>query len=294
MTADRSAQRRALRTALVANAVFMGAEVAGGIVFGSLALLADAAHMLSDVAALGVALVALRLSERPHSERHTYGLQRAEVLGAQANAVALVAVSVWIFYEAARRLAEPRPVEGLGLVIVASVGLAVNVGSAVLLARTAGRSLNMRGALLHMTLDAAGSVAAIAAGVVVVLGGTTLADPAVSIAIALLVVWSAWTLFRETTQVLLEGAPKGIDVRDAERIIASDPAVEDVHHVHVWSLASDVPALSAHVVLAGEVSLHDAQLHGARLKAALAERLGIRHATLELECHGCEPESFTY
>lgn len=291
MQTERSAQRSALRWALAANAVFMGAEVAGGLAFGSLALLADAAHMLSDVAALGVALVALRLSERPHSERHTYGFQRAEVLGAQANAVALLALAGWVLYEAVRRIAEPRPVEGAGLVVVATLGLAVNVFSAALLARAAGRSVNMRGAFLHMALDAAGSVGAITAGIVIVSGGPTAADPVASIAVAALVVWSAWKLFKETTRVLLEGAPKHIDVREAERVIASDPAVSDVHHVHVWSLASDVPALSAHVVLSGEITLHEAQLHGDRLKAALAERLGIHHATLELECHGCEPDS---
>lgn len=290
MQPERATQRRALRWALVANAAFMGAEVAGGFLFGSLALLADAAHMLSDVAALGVALVALRLSERPHSDRHTFGLQRAEVLGAQANAVALLALAGWIVYEAARRIGEPRPVEGAGLLVVAALGLGVNVCSAVLLRRSAGHSVNMRGAFLHMALDAAGSIGAIVAGVVIVSGGPSFADPLASIAIAVLVVWSAWTLFRETTRVLLEGTPKHIDVREAERVIASDPAVEDVHHVHVWSLASDVPALSAHVVLAGEITLHEAQLHGDRLKAALAERMGIHHTTLELECHGCEPD----
>jgi cobalt-zinc-cadmium efflux system protein len=288
MSTPRSSQQRALVVALVANALFMAAEAAGGIVFGSLALLADAAHMLSDVVALSVALIALRLSARPHSARHTYGLQRAEVIGAQANGVVLFAVAAWILYEAVHRLGSPVDVDGVPLVIVAALGLLVNVGSAIVLARAAGASLNMRGALVHMTLDAAGSVGVIVAGVAIVGWGAVWADPAVSILIAVLVLWSAYKLVRETIHVLLEGAPRHIDVMEAERLIAADPAVEGVHHVHVWSLASDVPALSAHVVLAGEVSLHEAQMHGDRLKTVLADRLGIRHTTLELECHECE------
>jgi cobalt-zinc-cadmium efflux system protein len=291
MTVDRSAQRRALRVAALANAAFMGAEIAGGLLFGSLALLADAAHMLSDVAALGVALLALRLIERPHTARHTYGFQRAEVLAAQVNAIALFAVSGLILYEAIKRLHAPHHIAGAGLLVIATGGLVVNIASAVVLRRSAGHSLNMRGAFLHMTLDAAGSLAAIAAGVAVIVWRAVWVDATASIAISLLVVWSAWKLFGEAVQVLLEAAPRGIDAREAERLIADDPAVTGVHHVHVWSLASDVPALSAHVVLGEEISLHDAQLHGDRLKTTLAEHMGIRHATLELECHDCEPES---
>lgn len=288
-TSDRPAQRRALIVALCANAVFMGAEVAGGIGFGSLALLADAAHMASDVGALAIALVALRLTERPHTVRHTYGFQRAEVLAAVVNAVVLLGASAWIVYEAVRRFQTPQHVSGGGMLAVAGLGLVVNIGSALLLHRESGHSLNMRAATMHMLLDAAGSVAAIAAGIAIVFWNAVRVDTIASIAIALLVVWSTWRLLTEAVHVLLEGAPRGIDVREAERLLADDVAVSSVHHVHVWSLASDVPALSAHVVLGESVSLHDAQLHGDRLKAALAERMGIHHATLELECHDCEP-----
>lgn len=284
----RHLQRRALRIALVANGAFFGAEVVGGLVFNSLALLADAAHMLSDVAALGIALFAQRLLDRPATAEHTFGLQRAEVLGAQLNAVTLFAASGWILYEAVRRLGSPPEVLGGGLLVVATAGLAVNVGSAVLLARAAGRSLNMRGAYVHMTLDAAGSVAAIAAGVSVVVWNALWVDPVVSIAIAVLVLWSAGRLMRETVHVLLEGAPRHLDPGDVEAHLFADGAVSDVHHLHLWSLASDVPALSAHVVLGGELSLHDAQEEGDRLRRDLRERFGIEHTTLELECHGCE------
>ena len=175
------------------------------------------------------------------------------------------------------------------MILVASIGLAVNLGSAGVLLRAEGHSLNMRGAFLHMAADAAGSVAAIVAGVaVVVLGRRPGSTRSASIFIALLVLWSAWGLLRDTTNVLLEGTPKGIDPDEVRAALEADPAVEAVHHVHLWSVASDEPALSAHVVLEGEVTLHEAQQRGDELKAMLAERFAIDHATLEFECHACD------
>jgi cobalt-zinc-cadmium efflux system protein len=274
---------------LAANGVFMLVEAAGGVAFRSLALLADAAHMLSDVAGLAIALVAQRLVDRPATARHSFGLQRAEVLGAQANGLTLVAVAGWIVFEAVRRIGAPTDVVGGGLLLVAAVGLAVNVASAVLLARAQGHSLNMQGAFLHMAIDAVGSVAAIATGIAVVVWRADWMDPLMSILIAGLVVWSAWGLLRDTANVLLEGTPRGMDPTRVEAVLAHDAAVEAVHHLHLWNLASDVPALSAHILLRGEVSLHDAQATGDRLKALLDDRFGIAHATLELECHSCEP-----
>jgi cobalt-zinc-cadmium efflux system protein len=282
-------QQRALRFALVANGIFLVVELAGGVLFGSLALLADGAHMVSDVAALSIAMIAQRLAIRPHTRRHTYGLQRAEVIGAQANAVLLLAASAWIVYEAIRRIGEPTDVQGLGLLIVASAGLVTNVVSAIVLERSAGHSLNMRAAVLHMTVDAAGSAAAIAAGIgVLVSAGLAWIDPAASLLIVALVVWSAVRLLRDATSVLMEATPRGLDPNDIERFIAADAAVEGVHHVHVWNLASDVPALSAHVVIAGERTLHEAQIEGDRIRAAVLDRYGIEHTTFELECHDCE------
>jgi len=286
---SRALQRRALWISLAANAVFMIVEVAGGFAFRSLALLADAAHMVSDVAGLGIALIAQRLLDRPATDRHSYGLQRAEVLGAQANGLTLLAVAGWIVFEAVHRIGKPVDVVGGGLLVVAGVGLVVNLASAVLLARAQGQSLNMRGAFVHMALDAAGSVAAIAAGVAVVAWGAAWVDPAVSILISALVVVSAWGLLRDTAQVLLEGTPRGMDPAAVESALVADSDVETVHHLHLWNLASDVPALSAHVVLRGDLTLHDAQASGDRLKAVLDEEFGITHATLELECHSCQP-----
>lgn len=284
-------QRTALWIALALNALFLVIEVVGGIAFNSLALIADAAHMTSDVAGLVIALIAQTLMTRAPTRRHSYGLKRAEVLGAQINGLLLVVVSGWIIYEAIGRLSEPHDVAGMGVLVVASLGLVANLVSAVILARARGTSLNMRGAFIHMSADAAGSVAAIVAGLAIVLWRAEWVDPVASIGIAILVLIATWGLLRDTIGVLLEGAPKGIDPDEVEIVIADQDGVESVHHVHLWSLSSDQSALSAHVVLAGEVTLHEAQERGDRIKVLLASRYGIDHATLELECHACEVES---
>jgi cobalt-zinc-cadmium efflux system protein len=283
----RDAQRRALWIAFVLNGGFLVAEVVGGIVFNSLALLADAAHMATDVAGLGIALFAQRLVDKPASTRHSYGMHRAEALGAQANGVLLLATVAYVVFEALRRIPDPPEVAGAGLLAVASLGLLVNLVSAVLLARARGTSLNLRAAYVHMLADAAGSLGALGAGVAVVVFGFDLADPVVSLLIGLLVLWSAWGLLRDTTLVLMEGTPRGLDPVEVEATIAAQPGVESVHHLHLWELASDVRSLSAHVRLDGEVDLHEAQLRGEQVKLALYQRHNIEHATLELECHGC-------
>ena len=283
----RGAQRRALWIALAINGVYLGVEIIGGIAFNSLALLADAGHMVSDVAGLAIALVAQGLLSRPSSARHTYGLQRAEVLGALANAITLVAVVGWIFFEAAGRLFDPEPVEGSGLLIVAVLGLVVNVVSAIILARAQGRSLNMRGAVLHMASDAAGSVAVIVAAVAVIGWGATWVDPLASFAIGFLILGATWGLLRDTVHVLMEGAPRDLDAVEVEEVLGSQPGVGSVHHLHMWNLASDTPALSAHVVLDEDETLHEAQIRGDEIKAVLHKQFGIEHSTLELECHPC-------
>lgn len=288
--ASRAAQQRALRIALVANGGFLIAEVVGGIAFRSLALLADAAHMFTDVVGLVIALVAQSLLARPSTPSHTYGFQRAEVLGGQTNALLLIAAAGWIAYEAIGRIGDPVRVQGTGMLIVAALGLLVNVGSAVVLVRARGRSLNMQGAYVHMVGDAAGSVAAIVAAIGVIVWRANWLDPVMSVLIAVLVVWSAVGLLRETTRVLLEGAPADVSPNAIEAVLLEQAGVVDVHHTHVWSLASDVTALSTHVVLDDEPSLHVAQERGEALKEVLHERLGIAHATIELECHPCEPD----
>ena len=279
-----------LRTALVLNAAFVVVEVLGAVAFSSLALVADAAHMGSDVVALTLALVAAGVARRPASKRHSYGLGRTEVLAALVNGALLVGVTIWVAVEAVRRLGDPQPVDGLGLTLVGVAGLAVNAASAVILLRDESRTLNVRAAALHMVGDAAGSAAAAAAGVAELVWGARWVDPLASLAICALVVTATWRLLREAVQVLLEGTPLGLDPHEVETEILRLPGVEGVHHLHVWSLGSGVPALSAHVLAEQRYTLHEAQALAAAVRALLSERFGIRHATLEMECHNCETE----
>ena len=280
-------ERRALQAALIANAILLVIEAAGGLAFGSLVLMADAGHLLADVSALAVSVAAIGLARRRPTAKHTFGFERAEVLAAQLNALLLVAVMAWVVLEAIHRLAAPPPVQAGGMLAVAVTALAVNGASSVLLARAAGRSLNMRGAYIHLAVDAAGSLTAIAAAVLILGWGLRTADPVASLITAALAAWAVSGLISRTTHVLMEGAPRGLDARQVEEALLGHPHVAGVHHLHLWSLASDVPALSAHVVLAGEPSLAGAQRCAAALRVILAERFGIENATLELEC---EPE----
>lgn len=284
----RRRQQRVLWFSLGINGLLLVAEVIGGIVFGSLALLADAAHMLSDVAGLAIALVAQSLMVRPHSPRHTYGLMRAEALGAQANAVLLLVSTGWIVYEAVQRISDPHPVQGGAVLVVAVLGLLVNVGSMWALARVRGDNLNIEGAHAHMMADALGSVGAIVAGLAVVTVGWVWVDTAASVLIAGLVLVSGARLLSATTHVLMEGAPSHLDVGEVSAAIRSTAGVEDVHHVHLWSLSTDTPALSAHVVMEGAVDLHGAQEKTVAIRERLHGEFGIDHSTLELECHACE------
>jgi cobalt-zinc-cadmium efflux system protein len=282
-----AARRRALVLALVANALLLVVQVVAGLAFGSLALLADSAHLATDVVALSLAFVALRLSARPASARTTYGWERAEVLAALVNAALLFVASIWIVWEAIGRFSDPSAIDGVGVAVVGGLGLAVNAGSAWLVARVSGQNLNLRGAFLHLASDALGSLGVIIAGVTFAVTGADWIDPAISLAITALVLVATWSLVRDATAVLLEQAPRGMDAEAIEAALLADPRVEAVHHLHLWSLGSETPALSAHVVLAGEPTLHAAQLVGNELRTTLEHRFGIDHATLELECHDC-------
>ena len=289
-TVVRSGQRGALVFALSLNTAFLVGEVIGGIAFNSLALIADAAHQFTDVFALGVALLAVGLTTRPSTARHTFGLERAEVLGALVNGLALLVAGAWIIVEAVRRLGSPEDVRGGGVLVVALIGIAINGAAAMVLQRSSGSSLNMRAAVMHQITDAIGLAGTCIAAIAVVAWDATWADPLVSIGIAVLVLYSGGRLLIDTVHVLLEGTPHGMNGADVEATLLAAPGVEAVHHLHLWSLASDVPALSAHVVVEGDVSLHDAQQIGDALKQRLAHEHGIVHATLEMECHACDDE----
>ncbi|NMM25458.1 MAG: cation transporter [Phycicoccus sp.] len=279
----RPGQRRALGWALGVNIALLVAEVIGGIVLGSLALFADAAHLVSDVAGLGIALGALLLTARPVSARHSFGFARAEVMAAQVSALLLVAAGVWILIEAITRMSHPVPVQGAGLAAVATLGLVVNAGSAVVVHRAQGESLNMRASFVHLATDAAGSLAAIIAGLVILGWGWTRADSVASIATAVLVLWTGWGLLRESTHVLMEGTPRGLDPEAVIAAMADVEGVVGVHHLHLWNLASDVPAASAHIVLSGQPTLRQAQRTADDVRATLAEEFALTNITLELE-----------
>lgn len=273
--------------ALCANASFLAVEVVGGFAFGSLALLADAAHMATDVVALAVAYAALRLTQRPPTDRHTFGFGRSEVLVAQGNGLLLFAGAIVVVVEAVRRFGDTHEVSASGVLIVGAIGLIVNVASAGALFRHAHGNMNMRAAFWHLFTDAIGSVGVIVAGAGVALFGADWLDPLVSILISVLVIGAAWALLRDAGRVLLESVPKGLDAASVRAALSSEPGVEAVHHLHLWTVGSEQAALSAHVVLGGPLSLHDAQLRAGELKRMLGSRFGIEHSTIEVECHAC-------
>jgi cobalt-zinc-cadmium efflux system protein len=275
--APRGDNRRALISALALTAGFALVEAIGGWMAGSLALLSDAGHMVTDAAALGLALFADAVARRPPSSRATYGYGRAEVLAAFVNAIAMLAVVVLIAIEAVRRLLEPAPVAGGAVVAIAAAGLGVNLVAAWILSRSAG-SLNTRGALLHVIGDLLGSLAALIAGGIIVATGWTPADPILSLAVALLIVRSTWQLLKQSTGVLMEGVPTHLDYDAIGRSLAALPGVTDVHDLHVWHMSSEDVALSAHLSLArGD----DWLVLLAQAKRMLAAEYGIRHATLQ-------------
>ena len=258
-------------------------EVTGGIAFGSLALLADAADRVSDVIALGVAIAAVVLAARPVTNGHSFGFARAEVMAGQVTALIMLAAGLWIVIEALARLQDPVPVDGAGLAAVAVLGLVFNAASAALVRRDQGRSLNMRACFAHLATDAAGSLAALIAGMTILAWGWTRADAVASLGTAALILWASSRLLRESIHVFMEGAPRGLDSQQVRAVIQDVDGVVDVHHLHLWCLASDVPACSAHVVLADQPTLAEAQQSGMAIKAALADQFALTNVTLELE-----------
>ncbi len=276
----REGSKRALALTLVLTTTFLVAEVIGGILTGSLALLADAAHMLSDSISLGVAFFAVWLAQRPATAQRTFGLKRAEILAALANGITLVAISIWIFVEAAERLGDPGEIEGGWVLAVAVGGLLVNGAAIAVLHRGAKDSLNVAAAMRHVIADLLGSVGVIVAALIILTTGWDYADPLVSILIGLLILASSWTILRDTTQILLEGAPPGIDVSDVGRGMASVPGVVEVHDLHVWMITSGFPALAAHVLVAEEDDCHEKRKEIAEMIRA---RFGIDHVTLQMD-----------
>jgi len=275
----RSAERGRLRWVLGITTAFMVAEVVGGWLSGSLALLADAGHMLTDAGALGLSLFAMRMAQRPANAEKTYGYVRLEILAALVNGATLLVIAGLIVVEAWRRLQDPVAVDAGVMLTIAVLGLGVNVAGALLLHGHAHANLNMRGAYLHVLGDLLGSLGAIAAGLVILFTGWTPADPLISVVIAALILYSAWNLVKEATEVLLEAAPAHIDVPEVVEELKDIRGLDEIHDVHVWTLTSGFVALSAHGVIDDP----------ARIRAVLAdiqarlEKRGIEHVTFQLE-----------
>jgi cobalt-zinc-cadmium efflux system protein len=272
--------RRALSIALAITATYTVAEVIGGLITGSLALLADAGHMLSDNFSLGLALFAFWLSAKPPTPERSFGYKRAEILAALVNGVTLVAISIWIFYEAYRRFQDPPEILGGWMMAVAVMGLFVNVAAAWVLMRSEAESLNLQGALRHILADLAGSAGVIAAALIILLTGWLYADPIISVLIAFLVLGSSWKLLRDSVSILLEQAPPGIDANEVGRKMVSVEGVEEVHDLHVWTITSGFPALAAHVLVGNDQDCHERRRE---LERVLYREFGIEHTTLQVD-----------
>jgi cobalt-zinc-cadmium efflux system protein len=272
--------RRPLGIALALVGGFTVVELVAGLLAGSLALLADAAHMLSDTGSLGLAFLAAWLASRPATPRRSFGSGRAEILAALVNGITLVAVSIWIFVAAVGRLGDPPEVPGGWVLAVGLAGLAVNAAAAWVLTRAGASSLNIRAALSHVLADLLGSTGVIVAGVVVLATGWDYADPLAALAIGVLVLASSWRILRESVGILLEETPPGIDAEEVGRALASAAGVVEVHDLHIWTITSGFPALAAHVLV-----VPGGDCHGVRrdLERLLHERFALDHTTLQVE-----------
>ncbi len=268
--------------ALTVNVLLTGVQIAGGIVSGSLALVADALHNLSDAGSLGVALLARRIAKRPADEWRTFGYQRAELIGALINLTALILIGLYLVYEAAMRYYNPRPVEGWLVVYVGAFALVVDTVTALLTFAGAKESLNIRAAFLHNVADALGSVAVIIAGSVIIVYGWTLIDPLCTVLIAVYTIWHGWSEMKHTVRILMQSTPLDIDLAELVHTLEREPGVRGVHHVHVWEIDEHRRSLEAHVVIDPRDAGRIEEIKQG-LKHRLAQRYRIRHSTLEFE-----------
>jgi len=280
LDARRADSRRRMQVALAINLVMLVAEAVGGILTGSLAVLADAGHLLSDVGSIVLALTAARLAARPATGRRTFGYQRSEVLAALVNGLLLVAVSVGIGIEAIGRLSNPPAIAGGGVLALGFLGLLGNAAATVYLARGERGDVNLEGVLRHSFADALGSLGVVVAGAWVLLGGSAIVDPIVGLLISVLVLFSSWRLIKEPFDVLMESAPADLDVDAMGSVICRVEGVRQVHDLHVWTVTAGFPALAAHVVVARGA---DRDLIRRRLEVELGEGFGIEHTTLQME-----------
>lgn len=274
----RAANRRRMGVALAINVLLLAAGVTGALLFDSVALLADAGHVLSDIGAIALGIAAATLAARPAAGRRTFGSGRTEILAALANGLALVVVAVLVIVEAAGRLSDPPDVEGLGVLVVGVVGFAGNAAATVVLAAGDRKDVNLEGVLRHSAADALGSLGVILAGALVLIAGWNEADAVVGVLIGLLILAGSWRLVREPVDVLMEAAPRGVDVEQVGEAMAAVPGVREIHDLHVWTVTSGFTALAAHVVCDPHEDVDSVR---GRLEALLRERFGIEHTTLQ-------------
>ena len=286
---ERHTETLRLKLALAISCIYFFAELIGGFLTNSLALLSDAGHMLSDIAALALSLFAFRIAKRPATVISTYGYHRAEILAALFNGLTLWLIVGVIFAAAYNRFLDPPAVESYGMMIVASLGLLVNVVAGAVLYGSHHHNLNLRGAFLHVVSDALGSVGAIAASVIMLFTGWYVADPVISILIGLLILHSSWNLVKESLSVLMQAVPKGIRLEDVQQALEGVEGVSKVHDLHVWAVTSDIFTLSAHAVVENGGDFHQV-LNG--IEDTLKERFNIEHTTIQLETESREEKEF--
>ncbi len=275
-----------LKVALIIVLVIMAAEVIGGILSNSLALLGDAGHMLVDALALGMSLFAIKIARRPATATKTYGYHRAEIMAALANGVTLVLVAVWIFYEAYQRFLNPPVVQTTLMLVVATIGLIANLIGIRLLRGVSRGSLNIKAAFWHVVGDTISSVGVIIAGVVISISGWYIVDPIIAVFIGGIILWGAVRLVRESADILLEAVPKHIQMDKVIETVKNVPGVEDVHDIHIWTITSGMHALSAHLLIEGQTVSKSAEIVKA-VNQDLARYFNVRHTTLQIECQSC-------
>ncbi|GJM16846.1 MAG: cation transporter [Thermodesulfobacteriota bacterium] len=280
-----SKEKKALGIVLVLTFTFMIVEAVAGFYTSSLALLSDAGHMLTDVFAVSLAFFAIWFTEKPPTSTKTFGFYRAEILAAFFNSLLLFAISIGILLEAYKRLLTPHEVKSVEMTIVAVVGLLINLTSAYVLFKYQSGNLNIKGALYHVLSDALGSVGAIVAGIIMITTKWYYADSLISILVSILIIRGAWVLFKESSHILLEGTPKGMDIDAVQSCICSNEKVISVHDLHVWTLTQGFEALSAHIVVE---NMENSEEVLSKLKQELAEKFNISHITLQLEIEECD------
>jgi len=279
------ADRGKIAIALALLVAFMAVEVVVGIVVNSLALLADAGHMVTDAGALALALVAIRLAKRPAQGHYTFGLKRSEIISAQFNGATLLVLGLFVTYEGIRRLIDPPEVEGVAVLVVALVGVVVNLAATFTLAKANRQSLNVEGAFQHLLTDLAAFIGTAVAGAVILLTGFARADGIAALFVAAIMLRAAFFLLRDSGRVFLEAAPEGLDPQEIGRAMVGGEGILEVHDLHVWEVTSGFPALSAHVLVPRDVDCHAARRD---LEALLHERFDIEHTTLQVDHQGGE------